>query len=182
MIRYSVLAVEMSRHSRRQVLRGVAGGATVGIGLGLSTSTVAAREGQGGSGIIAAHTWERHEANDGARFQIVKKISEQTFACNGGPRTWACYRIRFENQPSDEIHNVFVNPNRRVDTTEGGPYPKGRGYEAQDGYTGWHEFTRDAQTCHHYVGGMTVGGIDRTQAVSVSFKPIDNARQHHNRQ
>lgn len=157
--------------SRRRVLRGTAGVTAASIGLTIATGTAISRDGQGGSGVISSHSWQRHETNTAARFKIVDKISEQVFTCNGNERTWGCYRIKFENQPNDETHNVFLNPNRRVDTTEGGPYPKGRGYEDQRGYMGWHEFTRNAQACNHYDGGMIVGGQERTQAIKASFKP-----------
>lgn len=157
--------------SRRTVLRGAGGTAAAGLGIVGAAGVTAGREGQGGSGVISEHTWEAHA---GDRFHIVDKISETDFACNGNERTWACYRIEFEDQDSGETHNLYLNPNRRVDTTEGGPYPKDRGYEDQEGYQGWHVFTGNARTCNHYDGGMTVGGEERETALKVSFKPEDD--------
>lgn len=161
--------------SRRDVLKGAGGVAAAGIGVTVGANPAFARQGQGGSGVVACHTWERHRENPDARFKIIDRVGFQTFACNGNERRWACYRIEFEDQPSGETHNLYVNPNRRVDTTEGGPYPKDRGYEDQEGYTGWHEFTENAQECNHFEGTVTVGGEPRDCIRKVSFKPTDDS-------
>ncbi|WP_148094150.1 hypothetical protein [Halocatena pleomorpha] len=163
------------------MLRGAAGITAVGAGLTTTTGSALGREGQGGSGVVAPHTWQRHDTNTASRFKIIDKLGLQEFTCNGTTRTWACYRIEFENQPTAEAHNLLMNSDRRVDTVEGGPYPKGRGYQSQDGYTGWHEFTGNPRTCTHYDGGLIVGGHEQEQAFRVSFKPTQNANGKRNK-
>ncbi len=167
--------------SRRTILRGAAGITSASAGLTVATGSALGREGQGGSGVIAPHTRQRHDMNSKSKFRIIDKISEQEFTCNGTLRTWACYRIKFETQPEAETHNLLLNPTRRVDTIEGGPYPKGRGYQNKDGYTGWHTFTQKAHACNHYGGGLVVGRHEQEQAIHVSFKPIHNSNGNGNR-
>lgn len=165
----------LSAISRRTILRGATGLTAASTGMTIATGSAFGREGQGGSGVVAPHTWQRHETNPKPRFRIIDRMGQQEFTCNGTTHTWACYRIEFETQPAAETHNLLLNPNRRVDTIEGGPYPTDHGYQNQDGYTGWHTFTRNAHGCNHYGGGLVVGHYEQEQAIHVSFKPINNS-------
>lgn len=115
----------------------------VALGVGAaSAGTAAARQGQGGSGLVRDETWDTH--NDDT-FQVVEELGTLEFTCRGRERTWRCYEISFDND--DDTYFLHVNPDRRLDTVE-------------EGYEKWHEFTRHDLDCKECA------------RVKVSFKPV----------
>lgn len=124
---------------RRSVLKWTSGAAAA-----LTVGTGSASAQQGGSGVVAEETWENHSDE---RFKITERRDTFDFACRGNneDKTWRCYGIEFESHSHD--HNLYVNPNRRLDTGD------------------WHEFTGNGLTCKH---NNRDGSI-----VKVSFKPVD---------
>lgn len=111
------------------MLKRSSGAMIVATGLGSAgVGTAAAKNGQGGSGLVHTQTWADHKDD---RFQVLEALGTREFACRGPERTWRCYEIGFDDNETALLH---VNPERRFDTVE-------------DGYDNWHAFTPNALDC-----------------------------------
>lgn len=104
--------------------------------------------------MVTSETWNDHADEP---FKIIEERDTFDFACRGNneDKTWRCYGITFESHNHSDDHNLYVNPNRRLDTG------------------GWHEFTGNGLKCKH-------NNHEGDAIVKVSFKPVDEGQGGNN--